>query len=142
MDSLTVVRERLQRAVGLPDVLDAAYRAFLTMLPVIMTQQDRAGPDYAAYVMAGASAGHGRFAVAGAPSLPSPARALSFTASSEAALTPADAAAAITGLADLLVRQLTGAMPTVRNAADRLACTEAVRHARAIGDLLGGAVPR
>jgi hypothetical protein len=142
MDSLTLARERLERAAGLRDVLEAAHQAFQAMLPVIMAQQDRAGPAYCAFVMAGASAGHGRLALTAAPSLPAAARALSFTASSEAVLAPAEAAAAVAHLSDLLVRQLTDAMPADRSGADRLGCIEAARHAGKISDLLSGAACR
>jgi hypothetical protein len=142
MDSLALARERLERAAGLRGVLDAAHQAFQAMLPVIMAQQDRARPDYCAFVMAGASAGHGRFALAAAPSLPASPRALTLTASSETALAPAEAAAAVTDLSDLLVRRLTDAMPASRSGADGLACREAARHAGNISDLLSGAAPR
>jgi hypothetical protein len=141
MDSLAVARDRLERAAGLRGVLDAAHQAFQAMLPVIMAQQDRAGPDYCAFVMAGASAGHGRFALASAPSLPAWARALSLAARSEAVLAPAEAAAAVTDLSNLLVRRLTDAIPADRNGADGLACREAARHAGNISDLVRGAAP-
>jgi hypothetical protein len=141
MDALATTRERLASAAGLPAVLDAAYQAFLAMLPVIQDQQDRAGPEFAAFVLAGGSAAHGRFAISAAPSLPAMARAITCAPGSAPAMPGREAAVVLAEISELLIRRLSDVMPAAAGA-DHRACTEAVRHARSVSALLGGAAPR
>jgi hypothetical protein len=141
MSDIAAVRARLERASDLPGVLDAAYDTFEAMLPVISGQEDRVGPGFAAFVMAGASAANGRDAVASAPSLPPAAPGSTAQAAGEPPvdITEDEAAAVLAGLSGLLARRLADAASWAARAADRTACADAARHAHAVWSLLAGA---
>jgi hypothetical protein len=140
MDSINAARTGLEQAIGLPAVLDAAYHAFDQMLGAIKDQQDPSGGAFAAFVMSGAAAANGRDALAAAPSLPRAASGdlAETTAGSFHGLTPEDAAAVLAGLSQLLASRLNGACEPSADAADRIACAQAARHAASICSLLGG----
>src|ERR1700691_58561 len=70
MEQIESARARLEDAIELPAVLDAAYDAFEEMLREIENQQDGGGGALSAFVMSGAAAANGRNALAAAPSLP------------------------------------------------------------------------
>lgn len=129
MDNLDRVRDQLHRAADLPDVLHAAYACFTAMLPVIEYQQDPNNPLFVPFVMAGASAASGRFALVAAPSLPNPARAMDGEPRQDAEVSAADAALVLGGLAQVLENRLRDATLIAVHAADRQACAEAARHA-------------
>jgi hypothetical protein len=139
MDPIEAARARLEQAAGLPAVLDAAYEAFEEMLRAIEDQQDPAGGAFAAFVMSGAAAANGRDALAAAPSLPPAASGdlASVIAGSPRDLTTEDAAAVLAGLSQLLASRLTDAGDLSPGAGDRIACTQAARHAVNICSLLG-----
>jgi hypothetical protein len=139
MDMITAVGARLERAAGLPAILDAAYDAFEDMLPVIEAQQDPGSTAFTAFVMSGASAANGRDAIAAAPSLPAAARRVVTAASTPATVTAQQAAAALTGLSRVLVSRLNAAAGLSADVGDRTACVSAARHAAAICSLLEGA---
>jgi hypothetical protein len=141
MNRIAVARARLERVNWLPAILDAAYNAFEDMLLAIQDQQDRGGGAFAAFVMSGASAASGRDAVAAAPSLPSRASddAACEVVSSPAAVTTEEAAAVLAGLSQLLASRLADTGALAADVGDRLACTQAARHAADICSLLGGA---
>lgn len=141
MDLLDDARDQLVRATGMEDILSTAHAAFMAMLPVIVDQQDRGGHAFPAFVMAGASAASGRFAVAAAPSFRVSARAVEVKAQSALGMTSQAAAQAMTQLGGFLARRLDEATLTAADAADRQACTDAARHARALCAYLGGAPP-
>jgi hypothetical protein len=141
MSDIAAVRARLERASDLPGVLDAAYDAFEAMLPVIGGQEDRVGGGFAAFVMAGASAANGRDAVASAPSLPPAAPGSTAQAAGDPLVDVGEeeAAAVLAGLSGLLASRLLDAASWTVDAADRAACADAARHARAVWSLLAGA---
>ena len=70
MTSLHRTRARLEHAVGLTAVMDAAYDAFGELLAVIREYEDPANGLFAAFMFAAASAANGRDAILFAPSLP------------------------------------------------------------------------
>ena len=140
MDPINAARTRLEQAVGLPAVLDAAYDAFDQLLGAIEHQQDPSGGAFAAFVMSGAAAANGRDALAAAPSLPRAASGdLAETmAGASHGLTTEDAAAVLAGLSQLLASRLNGTSESSADAGDRIACAQAARHAASICLLLGG----
>ena len=140
MDQIESARARVQQAVGLPAVLDAAYDAFEQMLAAITIQQDRGGGAFAAFVMSGTAAANGRDALAAATSLPpvSSGDLASMAAKASRDLPMEDAAAALASLSQLLSRRLTDASDHTADVGDRLACAQAARHAADICSLLGG----
>jgi hypothetical protein len=142
MTWIDAVRERLQQATALADVLDAAYAAFEAMLPVIHPLQDPASGMFAAFVMAAASAANGRDAVAVAPSLPEhPVLAPPAAERSPSSQTPVDTAKALAGLGQLIAARLAHAGASAQDPADRTACQRAGRHGRDICELLSGTAP-
>src|SRR6266516_2518835 len=70
MDNIAAARSRLQRAVDLPAVLDAACDAFEDVLALLQDHQDPDDGMFIAFVMAATCAANGRDAVLFAPSLP------------------------------------------------------------------------
>ena len=144
MDQIESARARLQHAIGLPAVLDAAYDAFEEMLGEIENQQDRGGEAFGAFVMSGAAAANGRNALAAAPSLPpGPSGDLARVgAASSPGLELEDAAAALAGLSQLLSARLAASSDLSANVGDQVACAQAARHAASICSLLGGTAGR
>ena len=124
--------DEVARATGVTGLLDTAYTAFLAMLADIQVQQDRHGSLFEAFVIAGGSAAQGRFALVPAPSLPAAARARQIPPAVPAVPPEDDVAAAIARLSELLARRLGEAAALARHDADRQACAEAARHARAL----------
>jgi hypothetical protein len=139
MDQIEFARARVEQAIGLPAVLDAAYDAFEQMLATITIQQDRGGGAFAAFVMSGTAVANGRDALAAAPSLPpvSSGGLASMPGDSPDDL-PAEAAAVLASLSQLLSRRLTDASDHTADAGDRVACVQAARHAASVCSLLGG----
>lgn len=141
MDPDESARVRLEQAMGLAAVLDVAYNAFEEMLSEIENQQDRGGEAFAALVMSGSAAASARDALAAAPSLPlgtsrdlvAPAALPSRTRAIE------HDTAVLATLSKTLWSQLTEASDLSTDVGDRVACTEAARHAATIWSLLGPA---
>jgi len=140
MDQIESARARVEQAIGLPAVLDAAYDAFEQMLAAITIQQDRGGRAFAAFVMSGTAAANGRDALAAAPSLPpvSSGDLASMASESTPDQPMEDAAAGLASLSQLLSRRLTDASDHSADAGDQLACAQAARHAADVCSLLGG----
>jgi hypothetical protein len=140
MDRIASARARVEQAIGLPAVLDAAYDAFEQLLAAITSQQDRGGAAFAAFVMSGTAAANGRDALAAAPSLPpvSSGEIASMASESALELRTQDTAAVLARLSQLLSRRLTDASDHTADAGDRLACAQAARHAADVCSLLGG----
>jgi hypothetical protein len=136
MDQIVRARVRLEQAVGLPAVLDAAYDAFEKMLSEIEDQQDHGAGAFAAWVMSGAAAANGRNALAAAPSLPAVSGDLAVPAPGPFA--SENSAAALGRLSQLLTSRLTDASLSSIDVDDKLACAEAARHAASIHSLLSG----
>jgi hypothetical protein len=140
MERIAVARTRLVQASDLPAMLDAAYRAFEAMLPVIHAQEDRAGGGFAAFVMAAASAANGRDAIASAPSLPRAAPAAGAVGDGrDRPVTEAEAAAALIDLSQVLASRLADISQEAATAGDRVAGWNAARYATEIWSLMGGA---
>jgi hypothetical protein len=140
VDQIESGRARVEQAIGLSAVLDAAYDAFEQMLTAITIQQDRGGETFAAFVMSGTAVANGRDALAAAPSLPpSSSGEQASTARERCSDLPAEAAAAeLASLSQLLSRRLTDASDHSADAGDRVACIQAARHASYVCSLLGG----
>jgi hypothetical protein len=143
MSQLEDAHERMTAAVGLSEVLAAAYTAFDAMLPVIEDQQDQGGPHFAAFVMAGVPAATGRLALVAAPSLPaecllagSAGRVSGGRASG--GRTAEEVAELLAGLGQVMARRLYDATLTAADADDREACSRASHHARELCAWLGG----
>jgi hypothetical protein len=142
MTPIDVVYEQLRDAVGLVGVMDATYRAFMMMLPVFEDLQDRGGPAFAAFVMAGTQAANGRLALHPAPSLSAAARATHPTGAGVSELATQPVAKALANLGQLISDRLGEAAVEAVNPLDRLACIEAAWHAHDLSAYLGGAPPR
>lgn len=144
MDQLRFARDRLERASDVPAILEAACTAFEDMLVMIQTWQDQLGPAFAAFMLAGASAANGRFTVIAAPSLPRHAAAATVNAGGDRGpdLSAEDAGVALAGLGQLLATRLDQAATWAADPADRDACADAARHARAVCARLGAPSPR
>jgi hypothetical protein len=143
---IRAARHRLEHAADLPAVLAAACAAFEDMLAVIQARQDQLGPDFAAYMLAGASAADGRFAVIAAPSLPPPAVVPAACGGGDPDIADVDAGldagAALAGLARVLAGRLGQAATMAAHPADRAACADAAWHAGLLAARLGGPSPR
>jgi hypothetical protein len=137
MSDLDQARARVEEAAGLAALLDAAYAAFILLVPVIERQQDPASAWFVPFVMAGSPAAAGRFALLDAPSLPEASRALGFP---EPDLLPArETAAAVASLAEMLARRLGDAAIAAGQPDDRQACAQAAQCARDVRARLGSA---
>ncbi len=141
MTPIDAIHEQLREATGLIAILDATYRAFMTMLPVLEDLQNRGGPGFAAVVMAGTQAANGRFALHPAPSLSVSARAAQPTVAGVSELAAQPLAKALADLGQLINSRLAEAYVEAENPLDRLACIEAGWHAHDLSVYLGGAPP-
>lgn len=141
MNPIEASHEQLREATGLTGILDATYRAFMTMLPVFENLQDRGGPGFAAVVMAATQAANGRFALNPAPSLSASARATLPGVASVSELATQPLAKALAELGQLVNDRLAEAYVEAENPLDRLACIEAGWHAHDLSAYLGGAPP-
>lgn len=129
MDTLDRAYDEMRKASGLAAVMNAAHAAFMAMLPVIVDQQDRGGHAFLAYVMAGASAASGRFAVALAPSFAAASAGPVHVHGDRAVAASSQAAArTMARLSDLVAQWLDDAALLAADAADRQACADAARH--------------
>ena len=139
MDQIESARVRLEQAIGLPAVLDAAYEAFEQLLGALEEQEDRGGGAFAAFVMSATAAANGRDVLAAAPSLPpTPSGDLAAAAArSSSGLTVEDAAAILAQLSQLLSGRLADASNQSGDAGDKVACAQAACHAASICSLLG-----
>jgi hypothetical protein len=139
MNDFAIARARLDQATDIGGVLNASYGAFMTLLDAVKEQQDRGGPLFAAFVMAGVSVAGGRFAIAEAPSLSTSARMEPTTRSCDVGGPAEDTAAAIADLCWVMIRRLDDVALIADDVRDRRACRDASRHARALRACLGGA---
>jgi hypothetical protein len=141
MTSIDTFHKQLRKATGLTGILDASYRAFMAMLPVLEDLQNRGGPGFAAVVMAGTQAANGRFALDPAPSLSASARAARPAVAGISELAAQSLAQALADLGRLINGRLAEACTEAENPLDRLACIEAGWHAYDLSVYLGGAPP-
>jgi hypothetical protein len=135
------LHERLQSAVGIAAVLDAAHDAFDEMLPIIRAREEPGDGLFIPLVMAAASAAEGRNAIIFAPSLP-PRRLHPATRAAELGDASAEAITAeLAGLSELLAARLADAARGAPDPGDQAACRNAARFARDIPSLLTGNEP-
>ena len=137
---LAEVRRGLAQASGLPAVLSASFDAFAAMLALLREQEDRAGPGFAAFALAAASAANGRDAIAFAPSLPSagPGHATPASKVLHASPPAVSVAAELGELARVLASYLEDAAASAVDPGDRKTCQDGARHATAVSALLTG----
>ena len=142
MTSFHGTRARLEHAVGLTALMDAAYEAFEELLAVIREHEDRANGLFAAFMFAAASAADGRDAILFAPSLP-PSRAADRPGpeGAEPEDTVEAVADAAVGLGHLLADRLLEAGQAASDPGDRAACLTAAERAGEICVLLRGSAP-
>ena len=142
MTSLHRTRARLEHAVGLTAVMDAAYDAFEELLAVIREYEDPANGLFAAFMFAAASAANGRDAILFAPSLP-PSRTADRPGPEgvEPEGTVEAAANAAADLGHLLAVRLLEAGQAASDPGDRAACLSAAECAGEICGLLRGRAP-
>jgi hypothetical protein len=143
MSPILKVRECLQHAAGLAEVLDTAYDAFEQMLLAIRVHENPASGLFAAFVMAAVSAADGRDAVGFAPSLP-PRRGGGAPGDDNGPQARASAesiAEPVAGLSRPLAARLTQAGESAADPGDRAACADAVRCAESIYALLHRGAP-
>jgi hypothetical protein len=142
MTSFHGTRARLEHAVDLTAVMDAAYDAFEELLAVIREHEDPANGLFAACMFAAASAANGRDAILFAPSLP-PSRTAGRPAPEEAEPegTVEAAADAAADLGQLLADRLLEAGQAASDPGDRAACLTAAQSAGEICGLLRGRAP-
>jgi len=141
MKRLTAAGDRFHHARDLAPVLDAACDAFEEILSVIGGYEDTTDSVDVPLLLAATQAANGRDAVLFAPSLP--ARRLHQPEQVGELERPsaADITAAVAALSLLLSCGLAHTAGTVAAAADRAACQDGARHARAVHDLLTGGGP-
>jgi len=136
------IRQRLEDARILAEILAACYDAFDEMLSAFDRYESGPGPFYAALVMAGPAAAGGRNTVGMAPSLPPPDRdrprppePANEPAAQETAQEVADAVA---GLAALAARKLRIAATAATSPADHSACVQAAQYADEVCGFMTG----
>jgi hypothetical protein len=141
MRRLTAVGDRFGHARGLAPVLDAACEAFEEILAVIGDYEDASDALVVPLLLAATQAANGRDAVLFAPSLPAR-RLHQLRVGEELERGSAqNVISAITGLCQLLASGLARTAVGVADGADRAACQDAARHARAVHALLTGGGP-
>jgi hypothetical protein len=142
MRRLTAAGDRFGQARGLAVVLDAACDAFEEILAVIGDCEDASDALVVPLLLAATQAANGRDAVLFAPSLPARRLHQMEQAGEEPERGGAqDIISSVTGLCQLLASGLEGTATGVANVADRAACRDAGRHARAVHALLTGGGP-
>jgi hypothetical protein len=138
VNRLEIVRERLDAAVGLKELIAAAYAAFSVMRPVIESEQDPGSPYFATFMMAGATAATGRLALVAAPSMQDASHSADSAEPVARENTAEETADLLAELCQLMARRLYDAALTAADAGDREACSEASHHARELCAWFGG----
>jgi len=141
MNPTPFIRQRLEDARDLAEILTAAYDAFDDMLSAFDRYENGPGPFYAALVMAGPAAAGGRNTIGMAPSLPHPERDGPRPPEQGTEPTAEDVADAVAAVAVLAARKLRIAAAAATSAADRSACVEAAQYADEVRGLMTGTGP-
>ena len=139
MADIADIRTRLLTATQPEELLTAALEAFTLALAVCHARQDPTDPRFTAFVMAAIHAAEGRDAIAFAPSLPAGSLAAQTEPGQGIDGNPESGFSA-TDLAELfavLREELAQLAQTAIRPADRQACADGSRCARAIHRLLG-----
>jgi hypothetical protein len=141
MRRLTAAGDRFGQARDLAQVLDAASEAFEEILAVIGGYEDASDGLVVPLLLAATQAANGRDAVLFAPSLPAR-RLHQLRVGEEPGRGSAqDVISAVAALCQLLASGLARTAAGVADGADRAACQDAARHARAVHALLTGGSP-
>ncbi|MFI5065314.1 MAG: hypothetical protein ACHP9Z_15260 [Streptosporangiales bacterium] len=145
MTQLTAVRDRLERADGLPALLEAAHQGFAVALAAMRAHEDPASEWFCGFVMAAAAAADGRDALLFAPSMPqrgSPGMRDLGTQPPAGRAVRDDPAGSVAGdiaaLCGLAAVRLARAASHAPDPGDQDACARAARSARQICELLAG----
>jgi hypothetical protein len=142
MRRLTAAGDRFGQARDLAAVLDAACEAFEEILAVIGDCEDASDALVVPLLLAATQAANGRDAVLFAPSLPAHRLHQVERVGEELERGSAqDVISAVTGLCQLLASGLARTAAGVANGADRAACQDAARYARAVHAPLTGSGP-
>jgi len=141
MNPTSVIRQRLEDARDLAEILTAAYDAFDEMLSAFDRYENGPGPFYAALIMAGPAAADGRNTIGMAPSLPPPERDRPQPPEPVNEPSAQEVADAVAGLAALAARKLRAAAAAAASAADRSACVQAAQYADEVRGFMTGTGP-
>ena len=141
MNPTSLIRQRLEEARSLAEILSACYDAFGGMLSAFDHYENGRGTFYAALIMAGPAAADGRNTIGMAPSLPPTDRdgpRWSEPAKEPNAQEVADSVALI---ATLVERKLRIAAAAATSVADRSACLQAAQYADEVRGFMTGQGP-
>ena len=141
MNPTPLIRQRLEEARSLAEILSACYDAFDEMLSAFDHYENGRGPFYAALIMAGPAAADGRNTIGVAPSFPPPDRdgpRRPEPANAPGAQEVADSVAVI---ATLVAGKLRVAAAAATFAADRSACVQAALYADEVRGFMTGEGP-
>jgi hypothetical protein len=140
MNPTPIIRQRLEDARDLAEILTAAYDAFDEMLSAFDRYENGPGPFYAALIMAGPAAADGRNTIGMAPSLPPPERDRPRPPEPVNEPPAQEVADAVAGLAALAARKLRAAAAATSDA-DRSACLQAAQYADEVRGFMTGTGP-
>ena len=141
MNLTLVIRQRLEGARDLAEILTAAHDAFDEILSAFDRYENGPGPFYAALIMAGPAAADGRNTIGMALSLPPPERDGPLPPEPVNELSAQEVADAVAGLAALAARTLRIAAAAVNSPADRSTCVQAAQYADEVRGLMTGTGP-
>jgi hypothetical protein len=142
MTPTSLIRQQLEYAQSLADILNASYDAFDEMLSAFDRYQRGPGPFYAALIMAGPAAADGRNTVGMAPSIPPPERGRPQPPEPATEPTAREVADSIADLAALTARKLRNAAAAAATCpADCSACIDAAQYADEVHALMTGKGP-
>jgi hypothetical protein len=141
MTPTSLIRQQLEDAHSVADILDASYDAFDEMLSAFDRYQRGCGPFYAALIMAGPAAADGRNTVGAAPSIPPPERDRPQPPAPATEPAAREVAESIADLALLTARKLRTAAAAATCPADCSACIDAAQYADEVHALMTGKGP-
>jgi len=136
MNQISTVRQQLEQASGLAQVLASSLEAFDLLEAACQDGQDGSLELFAAYAFAATAATEAQIAIARAPSLPDPDPAGPGPAQSVHPNPEETDPDALADLAELLHARLSDAGRQARDADDQTACADAAQQAHLIGKLL------
>ena len=141
MTPASLIRQQLEDAHSVADILNASYDAFDEMLSAFDRYQRGSGSFYAALIMAGPAAADGRNTVGMAPSIPPPGRDRPQRPEPAAEPAAREVADSIADLAALTARKLRAAAAAATSPADFSACIDAAQYADEVHALMTGKGP-
>jgi len=141
MNPTPLIRQRLEEARSLAEILSACYDAFDEMLSAFDRYQSGCGPFYAALIMAGPAAADGRNTIGVAPSFPPPDRDGPRRPEPANEPTAQEVADSVALIATLVARKLRIAAAAASSPADRSACVQAAQYADEVRGFMTGEGP-